>query len=591
MFFTFIIRLFFFSSLQLLSLKAELLRKQEEVNKIKKPNVLDPFAARFSKHIPKSKKDKKKSEEKPPKTPSSERVKSGKQIEEDQEMLVKSKKILEAKAKLYDRMTNSGGSLNSDDTCLVQFNKKKQDDRQPIESSESDSDDHYNNESDQDDDGDGKWTEYTDCLGRTRKCLKEDVEFFKKKDRDLAETAKQRSNNQNDEIKKTPWIIDTKGDDTSVDLPVYKSTNDDDTMSMMSEASKMEKMRIQWETTELDNLNRDQIHYQDVLFDEARTHGVGYYGFSTDMDERRKQQKILEEEREKTLDEQKKREEVRLTREKIIADRVFAAKNRQRARLGLPALLREEFEESEKGNDKSEQKPEADQKQKKKDEKKLKKKEKLEKEREEKRQHHVRPWDHGKDGIDNVPSRSSAFDDDDDDDNVAEWKYEAEKPEPMSQEQWNELQRAQRNPDFAPPSTESFNRFTTIKSKHFASPPPPPSTESFNRFTTIKPKPIKRRNETAVNNMFNEPIRNELDGNDFPLDENDAANKRRRAEIAPPPTFDYYGPTSGSRPKVKSKNADLSDSIEAGLRFLREKSDKHGPGTKQAWVANTTYEE
>lgn len=544
-------------------MKAELLRKQQEVNKIKKPNTSDPFSTRVSKHIKKSTKDKKKSDG-IPKINDSEKSESVKQTDEDHEMLAKSKKILEAKAKLYDKMTNSGGCLNSDDTCLVQFNRKKQDDRPTILSSESDSDsvdDHYDNESDRDDDD--KWTEYTDCLGRTRKCLKEDLDFFKKKDRELAVTA----DNRNDQLeeKKTPWFIDTKGV-SSVDVPMYKTTKDDDTMSMISESSKMEKMRIEWENKEHDNLNRDKIHYQDVLFDEARTHGVGYYGFSTDTEERRKQQKVLEEEREKTLDEQRKREEVRLMREKLMANRVFDAKNRQRARLGLPALTREDFEAVE-SKDKPQHKPEDDQKQKKKEEKKLKKKERLEQEREEKRQHHIRPWDHGKDGIDNVPGRLSTLDDEED-----KWEYKAEKPGPMSQEQWNELQRTERNPDFAPPSMES----------------PPPS---FNRFTTKKPKPIKRRNEAAVENMFNEPIRNELDGDDFPLDDEDAANKRRRAEIAPPPTFDYYGPASVSRPKMKGVNADIGDSIEAGLQFLRQKSDKIGPGTKQSWVANTTYEE
>lgn len=543
-------------------MKAELLRKQEEVNKFKKPSVSDPFSVRVSKHPSKSSKDRKKTHETPKPISSEKSEKAANQNEEDHEMLAKSKRVLEAKAKLYDKMTNSGGSLNSDDTCLVQFNRKQQDERQPFVASESDSDSddgHYNNDSDPD--SDGKWTEYTDCLGRTRKCLKEDVAFFKKKDRELAaSTTNRMTNSPPPEEKKTPWIIDTNGV-SSIDLPIYKSTNDDDTMSMMSDSSKMGQMRIEWENKEQDNLNRDKIHYQDVLFDEARTHGVGYYGFSTDLDERQKQQRILEEEREKTLNEQKKREEVRLMREKMIADRVFAAKNRQRARLGLPPLSREELQANESNDSGSEQKLDDDQKQKKKAEKKLKKKEKLEKEREEKRQQHVRPWDHGKDGIDNKPSQPATFDDED------EWEYKADKPEPMSQAQWNELQRAERNPDFAPPIMESFNRFTTKK-----------------------PATMKRRNETAVNNMFNEPIRNELDASDFPIDDNDT-NKRRRAEVAPPPTFDYYGPTSVPRPRARNPNADIGDSIEAGLRFLREKSDKSGPGTKQAWVANTVYEE
>lgn len=580
-------------------MKAELLRKQEEVNRIKKPNTLDPFAGFIPKRTSSSSSrshHKKKSAEIP--KPPAVRTESEKQAAEDHEMLAKSKKVLEAKAKLYDNMTNNGGFVNSDDTCLVRFNKKKQDERQPLKypsSSESDSDASIRDTNYSDDD-DEKWTEYTDCLGRTRKCLKDDLEFFRKKDLELAEGSNTRKDRS--EERETPWFVDTKGI-SSADLPLYKPTTDVDTMSMMSKTSKMEEMRIQWEHTEQDNLNREQIHYQDVLFNEARTHGVGYYSFSNDVTERAKQQQVLEKDREKTLEEQQKREQVRLAREKNTNERVFAAKNRQRARLGLPPLPREEIDVTESGNTDKVEESKKERKQKKREEKELKKKEKLEKEREEKRQHHLRPWDQGKD-----EAHRSSFDDED------KWEYKPEKPEPMSQQQWNDMKRGERNPDFAPPtSTESFNRFTTKKpnpdrNPNFAPPPTesfnrfttrpeinldielPPSTESFHRFTTIKPKPIKRRNE----NMFNAPIQNELDGNDFPV-EQDESNKRRRAEVAPPPTFDYYGPTPTSKPKPKGVNPDLTESIEAGLRFLREKSDKSGPGTKQSWVANTTYEE
>lgn len=546
-------------------MKAELLRKQEEVNKIKKPSTLDPFAAfntkRFSNPSNRSSNKKKNV---PATKINIEKAESEKLDAESREMLAKSKKVLEAKAKLYDKMKMSGGYLNSDDTCLVQFNKKKQDERPPTESSSSDSGSDNENCSDQDDDN--KWTEYTDCLGRTRKCLKDDLEFFKKKDRELADTSKSRS--ARSEEKEADWFVDTKGI-SSDDLPLYKPTIEDDTMSMFSKSSKMEEQRAQWEQKEQDNLNRDQIHYQDILFNEARTHGVGYYSFSLDATEREKQQKIMEIEREKTLDEQRKREQVRLAREKIIADRVFAAKNRQRARLGLPPLDKEELVEGETESKKEESKMER--KQRKREEKERKKKETLEQEREEKRLHHLRPWDHGKDG---AQRRSSLSDDE-------KWEYKPPKPEPMSQEKWNEIKRAERNPDFAPPQPKPPSMPPPSMP-----PSPPPPMQSFNRFTTIKPKPLKRRNETACGNMFNEPIRNELDGNDFPIDQ-DETNKRRRAEV-PPPAFDY---SSSSRPKTQAKTGDLSASIEAGLRFLREKSDKNVASTKQSWVSNTVYEE
>lgn len=543
-------------------MKAELLRKQQEVNQIKKPNI-DPFAGFVPKRFSKRSHNKKKDEPVPVSKFNAEKSEKEKQANEDYEMLAKSKKILEAKAKLYEKMTSSGGALNTDDTCLVRFNQKKQDERPPVESSSSESESDVEDNRGGPDADEDNWTEYTDCLGRTRRCLKADLEFFKKKDRDLNDASKGRTiRSPSKETleketvpKETPWFVDTKGI-SSEDLPLYKTTNDDDTMSMISKASIMEEMRSQWQQKEQDNLNREQIHYQDVLFDEARTHGVGYYAFSVDAVEREKQQKLMETEREKTLEEQRKREELRLAREKMVAERVFAAKNRQRARLGLPPLPREDIEAT-ANKDKIEDNAD-DQKQRKRMEKEKKKKEKLEKEREQDRQKHLRPWDEGKD---NVPRKYLSSDDE-------QWEYKPEKPGPMSQQQWNDKMREERIPEFAPP----------------------PSTDTFNRFTTKKPKPLKRRNENAYENMYNAPIQNELDGNDFPV-EKDESNKRKRAEVPPPPTFDYYGPTSTSKPKSYGKNDDITTSIEAGLRFLREKSDKTVPGSKQAWVAKTTYEE
>ena len=78
------------------------------------------------------------------------------------------------------------------------------------------------------------------------------------------------------------------------------------------------------------------MHYQDILYDEAREHGVGYYEFSTDQEARAKQQQELEKIRDATLDAQNKRENLRNIRDKVIADRVAAAKARVRARNGLP---------------------------------------------------------------------------------------------------------------------------------------------------------------------------------------------------------------------------------------------------------------
>lgn len=551
------------------------MRKQEEVSRAKKQHNLNPpndFVPRRTNFVA-GKKPKSKPAETmdPPKNDGNERN------EESAEMLAKSKRVLEAKAKLYDRLAASGGGLtNSDETCLVMFNKKKQDVRPPSSSSSSSSDSDHGQD---DDDDDSLWTEYTDCLGRTRKCLKSDLEYFKQKDVELAEAAGDRLKNSGthraiDEPKASatqPWFIDTKGM-SSNDLPFNRAQSmagdNDDTISMMSKASKMEEMRMEWEHKEQENMNRDEIHYQDVLFDEARTHGVGYYAFSADQIERAKQQQELEVERERTLEAQRKRDQQRQQREKVIGDRVFAAKNRQRARLGLPPLEREEAEAS-VGTKEDGDVAKEDKRRQRKEEKERKKKEREEQLRAEERKQHLRPWDHGKG--ESVAPRPPFSDSDDD---AKEWQYKPEKPEPMSQEQWNDMKRAQRVQEFAPVSETE--------------------TRQLNRFTTIQPKTFKRRNCDTMPapppNMYNEAIRNELDANECPEPIDDESNKRRRAEFAPPPTFEYYGPAITSRPRQpQTATNDLETSIEAGLRFLREQSDKSATGTKQKWVSNADY--
>lgn len=104
----------------LLSLKAELLRKQEEVLKNKKsvPSIVKTSSNKIGKDL------------------SRKYIKSNKNISgaagaivdecEDSSLISKSSRILEAKAKYYDRMMKSKGALNSDDNSLVLFNKKAQ---------------------------------------------------------------------------------------------------------------------------------------------------------------------------------------------------------------------------------------------------------------------------------------------------------------------------------------------------------------------------------------------------------------------------------------------------------------------------------
>lgn len=82
--------------------------------------------------------------------------------------------------------------------------------------------------------------------------------------------------------------------------------------------------------------NNFQLSKLQFSFSEARTHGVGYYGFSKSEDERLKQQDALSKLRQETEQKQKRAQELKMMREKQLAARIKAAKERRRARLGLP---------------------------------------------------------------------------------------------------------------------------------------------------------------------------------------------------------------------------------------------------------------
>jgi hypothetical protein len=69
---------------------------------------------------------------------------------------------------------------------------------------------------------------------------------------------------------------------------------------------------------------------------EARSHGVGYYGFSQDEARRHTQQDALFKLRQETQREQVAAQGLRDRRQQQLQARLKAARQRKRARLGLP---------------------------------------------------------------------------------------------------------------------------------------------------------------------------------------------------------------------------------------------------------------
>lgn len=581
----------------LLSLKAELLRKQAEVNKAKvnNANKLSTTGQEYSAQKQKLKetddsKDSASTFKKKEKRNHSKKVEQSKEASvcehEDTALLEKSQKVLEAKAKFYERMQKSGGKLNSDDNCLVLFNKKKQEEHGEHDNNvshyDSSSSSEEDNESTHSDDPEEEWVEYTDCLGRTRTCLKRDLEENKRKDEKLAASMPERLDQT-----KPNWMIDivgshmrsTSGDDLAdaddIIGPMPPASLFSDGISTMS---KLEEQKVNWERKEQENLEKKDVHYQDVFFDEARQHGVGYYAFSTDEEERRKQQRELEKAREQTLEEQKRREALKEQREKIISERVLAAKNRQRARLGLPPLEKEELDKEKQKTDESPTESKVERKARKKADKLAKKKLKEEQEREKERLNHIRPWDQDKDGVRSDNNKN---------DNIEEeWQYKPER-EPMTQDQWNEYKRSERINEFAPPvvsTVEKPLKRTNFKSNidsqiniNYRSVPPPEVDTGFSKYqSTKKSKTFKRRN-------YNDTIL------DYEGDKTNLTSTSSGSGVCiPPPSNleDFHLPSHNKKPKSSS---DLEKSIEAGLRFLRNNCDKEMSATKSSWTAKADY--
>ncbi|XP_035904095.1 coiled-coil domain-containing protein 174 [Anopheles stephensi] len=637
----------------LLSLKAELLRKQEEVGRAKASTSIEDFVpkkvSKPEKDVSSSRKDRreKKDKSKPIVTEL-----------EDSAQLARSKQMLQAKAKYYDRMVAAGGSLNSDENSLVMFNKKKQDtkpaynlsDESPRESSVSSSS--VSSDSEEDGEGgDNKWVEYTDCLGRTRKCLKEDLKACLARDRELAKTMEPRDGQRREDMQ-GPSKVNAPPVKESVQsarpekiINQQEATDEEEDGEIVGPmppamgqiggtdiGERFREMKDQWAEQEEANLEKDSIHYQDVLFDEARLHGVGYYAFSTDQQERNRQRDELDSIRESTLEAQKERETLRKARDKLIADRVKAARARQRARQGLPPEVDDDGERQQSGKDTDQLFESAEEKRTRKaEEKQRKKKEREERRRERERADHVRPWDEGKEqtGEDKewVPAKERFV---------------------LSQHEWNDMKRSERIAEFAPPPAErpfSGRTGTQRPDRHsepdsdasdseetVVGPLPPTMTADSGAalediplpedvedparrslfFTTKKNPPkkeLKRRNLNAVEMVTPAakkpsapvPIVNELSDTEEPDRGRESAQllpERRGVEIEPPPTYDYYGPVDGAgghrraggRTIAPENRTNLEASIEAGLKFLRNQSDKSGgPGTKNRWTSNADY--
>ncbi|KAM9655023.1 coiled-coil domain-containing protein 174 [Morphnus guianensis] len=307
----------------LVDLKAELFRKQEEFKKEK----LLKDAGIFAK--PKTSNKKPSIWNKQNTGVANRAEKDVEQKTEEEHILDKSRKKLEEKAKLYEKMTKGDfPDEETEDLYLVDFTQKiidKQHEVQELYQSEAarktlekETDDEETQpemEIPPPEDPDEEWVDYVDFLGRSRRCMKKDLPSLLKMDQEL-----------------------------------QGKSQGPDGNTLLSEDMRRELQRQQWEKEEEEALRKPMgpIHYEDIRENEARQLGVGYFAFSRDKELRNKQRATLDMLREQTLDQRTKREQLKEKRKAALDARLSKLRARKIKKL-REAGLEEEAEKLENG--------------------------------------------------------------------------------------------------------------------------------------------------------------------------------------------------------------------------------------------------
>lgn len=312
----------------LIDLKAELLRKQQELRSSKSRDSRGGAIKSAKKSDLLKAKSKDSGKNKGVDTRSQ---KDRLRAAEEEKNLEKSKNTLEVKAKLYDKLQAGALLFDNDDEedkgsatgqllaqSLVNFQQKAIDEikekrdlakRRKLEEVKAED---VRVEEPQYPVDDDEWTEFTDSLGRTRRCLKTDLQSYIERDEKL-------SGHEN----------------PGVSLP----TSADEKLREM----KREKWELEAEVLAA----RDKVHYQDVLFDEVRDHGTGYYKFDRDEDIRAQQIRELKKLSEQTAANRNKVKKDRTSKKSLLKAKLRKIKNKKRAKAGLPLLPEEDSSEDE----------------------------------------------------------------------------------------------------------------------------------------------------------------------------------------------------------------------------------------------------
>ncbi|XP_038131109.1 coiled-coil domain-containing protein 174 [Cyprinodon tularosa] len=247
-------------------------------------------------------------------------AKDAEQLSEEQVTLDTARRKLEEKARLYEQMTK--GDFPDEETeglYLVDFTQKIIDKKRETfaQKEKEEEEKACLSPIPPPQNPDEEWVDYVDALGRSRRCMKKDLPSFMKMDQDL----------------------NGKG-----------TVSSDKTL--LSEDMRRELQRREWEREEEEAMKRPvgPIHYEDIRAQEARELGVGYFAFSQDQEQRRKQRETLDMLRDQTTDQRTKRERLKEKRQAMLRARL--AKVRQRKKKAkMDGTEEEEKEEENQGEE------------------------------------------------------------------------------------------------------------------------------------------------------------------------------------------------------------------------------------------------
>lgn len=254
-------------------------------------------------------------------------AKDAEQLAEEQVSLDAARRKLEEKARLYEQMTK--GDFPDEETealYLVDFTQKIIDkNRETLTQKEKEDEDKASlSPIPPPQNPDEEWVDYIDALGRSRRCMKKDLPSFVKMDQDL---------------KGKGIVLNDK--------------------TLLSEDMRRDLQRQEWEREEEEAMKRPvgPIHYEDIRAQEARELGVGYFAFSQDQEQRRKQRETLDMLRDQTTDQRTKRERLKEKRNAILQARLAKVRQRKMKKAKLDGTEGDEQKEEENLGEEEEDEP------------------------------------------------------------------------------------------------------------------------------------------------------------------------------------------------------------------------------------------